>query len=225
MLFVIDFDGTITSEDTVDRLLEEFADPEWQVLEEQWVAGRINSRECMRGQVGLIGADLPKIHDFIRTISIDPDFPAFVDAVSGRAELAIVSDGLDYTIGRVLDSHALSHLPVYANELQLTDSGMGLSFPYSSAECKQQSGVCKCSVMRALDSAGGRRTVLIGDGRSDFCIARNADIVFAKGSLRDFCERENIDHFPIDSFRDVIAVISGWDVTQLHNKCEPVYEL
>ena len=40
MLFIIDFDGTVAPTDTVDALLEQFADPEWRNIEEQWVSGQ-----------------------------------------------------------------------------------------------------------------------------------------------------------------------------------------
>ena len=36
MLFVVDFDGTISKRDTIDQLLEKFADPSWEELEKEW---------------------------------------------------------------------------------------------------------------------------------------------------------------------------------------------
>ena len=36
MLFVVDFDGTISTRDTIDQLLEKFADPSWEDLEKDW---------------------------------------------------------------------------------------------------------------------------------------------------------------------------------------------
>ena len=75
-----------------------------------------------------------------------------------------------------------------------------------------KSGVCKCAVSRAVDAGRGLTTVLIGDGRSDQCIAREARYVFAKGSLLRFCQEENISHMPFDSFADILAVIRGWNI-------------
>jgi 2-hydroxy-3-keto-5-methylthiopentenyl-1-phosphate phosphatase len=42
----VDFDGTISLEDTTDVILERFADPEWRKVESEWLAGIIGSREC-----------------------------------------------------------------------------------------------------------------------------------------------------------------------------------
>ena len=45
--FFIDFDGTITLEDVVDRVLDRFASGEWKKVEREWVEGKIGSRECL----------------------------------------------------------------------------------------------------------------------------------------------------------------------------------
>jgi hypothetical protein len=49
-----DFDGTISVEDVIDSLLDRFGRPGWEVLEQNWRAGRIGSCEGMAGQVDLL---------------------------------------------------------------------------------------------------------------------------------------------------------------------------
>ena len=218
MLFIVDFDGTIAPTDTVDALLERFADPAWRRIEEQWVAGRINSRQCMQAQLALVRADRAELEDFLRSVPIDPSFSDFVTHASTFADVAVVSDGLDYTIRHALQRLAIPPLPVYANRLEFETRGLGLSFPHADAGCAQQSGVCKCAVARALDDGWRRSIVLIGDGRSDRCLARSANHVFAKGSLREFCQDEGISHTPFDSFDDVLAAIRRWDTTQFNRR-------
>ncbi len=213
MLFIIDFDGTVAPTDTVDALLERFADPEWHEIEEQWVTGRINSQQCMAAQLALVTADRAVLEDFLQAVTIDPTFPAFVHAVRDFADLAIVSDGLDYPIRHALKKHDL-RIPVYANAMEFRSRGLGLRFPYADATCAVKSGVCKCAVARSVDAGRGLPVVLIGDGHSDRCIAREADYVFAKGSLREFCEAENIIHTPFESFSDVLPIVRGWEVHQ-----------
>ena len=136
----------------------------------------------------------------------------FVRYVSPFARLAVVSDGLDYPIQVAMLKAGLPKMPVYANKMAFRPNGLSLSFPHGSPTCETGSGVCKCAVARSLDPA---TVVLVGDGRSDFCLAKSADHVFAKGSLIRFCEKENIPHTPFATFSDVLAVVSEWDKTTL----------
>ena len=209
MLFIVDFDGTVAPTDTVDALLEHFANPEWRRIEEEWVSGRINSRQCMAAQIALVGGDRAALDEFLHSVAIDPFFADFVRYVRPFADVAIVSDGLDYPI-----RHALRELdvpvPIFANRLTFRERGLDIAFPYSETDCKVASGVCKCTVSRVVNAGRGLPTILIGDGRSDLCIARTADFVFAKASLRKFCEAENLTHAPFETFDDVLAVVREW---------------
>jgi 2,3-diketo-5-methylthio-1-phosphopentane phosphatase len=210
LLFIIDFDGTVAPADTVDALLERFADPEWRDVEEQWVRGEINSQQCMAAQIALVRGERGPIEEFLHAIEIDPSFAGFVEYARQFADLAVVSDGLDDPI-----HHALRQLDVpiriYANRLGFRPGGLDLSFPHGDSACAVGSGVCKCAVARTVDAGRGLSTVLIGDGRSDFCLARSADFVFARGTLRSHCEAENIRYMPFETFADVLAIVRGWN--------------
>ena len=48
MLFVVDFDGTLSVRDTVDAMLEQFADPSWEDVEKEWLDGHITAVQCMQ---------------------------------------------------------------------------------------------------------------------------------------------------------------------------------
>ena len=103
-------------------------------------------------------------------------------------------------------------VPVYANRTEFRACGVGISFPFSTPSCTVKSGVCKCSVAQTVDAGRGLTTVLIGDGRSDQCVAHQADFVFAKGSLIKYCRDNDIPCTPFQSFADVLAAIKAWPV-------------
>ena len=220
MLFVIDFDGTVAPADTVDALLDRFADPEWQRIEESWVKGEIDSRQCMAAQIALVRGDEETLKGFLHSVEIDPSFASFVDYVKDFAELAVISDGLDYPI-----RHALSGLdvaiPVYANRMAFRRGGLDIAFPHFDSGCAVGSGVCKCAAARSLDAGRGLPMILIGDGRSDLCVARTADHVFAKGTLLKFCEEQNIKHSPFKTFADVLTAVRRWNAEEvtLESEC------
>ncbi len=210
MLFILDFDGTIAPRDTVDALLERFALPEWEAIEQHWVRGEIDSRQCMSAQIALVRGDEASLLEFLHGVGIDPTFAEFIEYARTIARVAVVSDGLDYPIRHALRTIE-PPLPIYSNCLGFRPGGLELSFPHSAPDCKVGSGVCKCSVARSLNDGAGSRIILVGDGRSDLCLARNADYVFARGSLLRFCQEENIRHSPFESFRDVLEVVRGWN--------------
>ena len=212
MIFIIDFDGTLAKQDTVDALLERFAPATWEAVESEWLAGRISAVECMQQQIRMIKADRITLEGFFRDIQLDPHFDAFQQHVSQFATLAVVSDGLDHAIKVALQHNGLAHLPVHANHLHFLDDGADISFPHRNPSCNAGNGVCKCAVAQNYAATLGRPIVLVGDGKSDACLAHHADVVFAKGSLIDYCTQQNITHYPFQTFADVMSVVRHWPI-------------
>ena len=211
-----DFDGTISTSDVTDVLLEAFGKPGWQELEEEWRAGRMGSRECMQRQIACLDASKEELDEAIDAIGVDEDFAAFVDAVASRGwNLTIVSDGLDYAIARLLKRHQLPLLPFYANRLtQSGERSWRLDSPYANEMCRSASGTCKCSIARRARVTSDK-VLLIGDGRSDFCVAGRSDLVFAKGSLAAYCLEKRLPHIPISGFDDALRMIPALVDSQL----------
>lgn len=201
---IVDFDGTITLQDTADQLLERFADPRWQEIEEEWLAGLIGSRECMARQIDLVRMTPDALDRFAADVAIDWSFKSFVRLCERREiRLTIASDGLDRIIRAVLTRAGLSHLPVVANRLVWRgDDRWQLESPHARGDCRSASGTCKCA---AASCGHHGLTLVVGDGRSDQCVAEEADFVFAKGKLADHCRARNLPHRPITDFAEAAA--------------------
>ena len=205
---LVDFDGTIASVDTTDALLERFAAPAWQDIEEDWKAGRIGSRECMVRQIDLVRATRVEMDEFIAGIEIDPDFPSFA-RLCGRLghTVSVVSDGLDLAVGAVLRRHGLD-LPYSANHLQwVAEDRWRLTFPHARSDCRALSGNCKCS---AAGTGARAPTIVVGDGRSDFCVAERADLVLAKDSLLQHCIKSDLPHVAFEDFAQATEILASW---------------
>jgi 2,3-diketo-5-methylthio-1-phosphopentane phosphatase len=202
-----DFDGTISVEDVIDSLLDRFGRPGWEALEQDWRAGRIGSRECMSGQVALLDVSREELDEHLDGLWIDHAFPAFVArAAQLGTPIRIVSDGLDYAIHRILGRYGLDDLPLAANHLApaMPPREWQLTSPFQSEGCR--SGTCKCACAAQARKDGGK-TLLIGDGASDFCAAGQVDFVFAKHRLIEHCRAAGLPYVPITGFEDALEML------------------
>jgi 2,3-diketo-5-methylthio-1-phosphopentane phosphatase len=196
----IDFDGTIAKFDVTDAVLEQFAPPEWLEVEKLWATGAIGSQECLRKQMALITKPLAEVLQFVETIEIDLSFIHFVRQMQQQQiPLAIISDGFRIFIDAILAKNGLHGLTVFANDLDEINGQLVTTYPYSAAGCS--SGTCKC--LTSQHAAQGLPVYLIGDGRSDFCLAGAADFVYAKANLADYCLQESIPFCAYADFADV----------------------
>jgi len=202
-----DFDGTIAVEDVIDSLLDRYGRPGWEALERDWRAGRIGSRECMGAQVALLDLSREELDAHLSSLWIDHAFPGFVaKARELNVPIRVVSDGLDYAIQKILGRYGLDGLPVAANHLApaTPPQRWRLTSPHQAAGCA--SGTCKCACVEQA-RGGGARTLLIGDGASDFCAADRVDFVFAKHRLIEHCRAAGIPYVPITGFEDALEFL------------------
>jgi 2-hydroxy-3-keto-5-methylthiopentenyl-1-phosphate phosphatase len=201
---LVDFDGTIVRDDATDLILERFALPEWRMIEDDWSAGRIGSRECLARQIDLVRATERDLADLIDGLEIDPAFSDFAALCQDAGfDIVIASDGLDRVIAAVLARFGFD-LPYVSNRLVNTGADRWrVDFPNFDRACGPVSGTCKCAVSGRATSP----TLLIGDGHSDFCAATQAKWVLAKGQLAHHCRQSAIPHVPITGFADAIDVL------------------
>ncbi|NID17180.1 MtnX-like HAD-IB family phosphatase [Luteibacter yeojuensis] len=203
-----DFDGTISVEDVMDSLLDRYGRPGWERLERDWREGLIGSRACMSGQVALLEMSAGELDAHLAEVRIDHAFPDFVaKARELGVPIHVVSDGLDYAIRSILGRHEMYDLPISANHLApgAAPNRWRLVSRFQAAGCA--SGTCKCACADRSHGDGTRKTLLIGDGASDFCVADRVDLVFAKHRLIEHCRAAGIPYIPITGFEDALAFL------------------
>ncbi|MEP7245792.1 MAG: MtnX-like HAD-IB family phosphatase [Gammaproteobacteria bacterium] len=202
---ICDFDGTIAREDVTDILLERFAGLEWKLIERSWQAGRLSSRECLGRQVELLELSRAELNAMLPQIALDPDFSAFVAAAqSAGCDVRIASEGFHQVIRALLARAGVPRLPIAATYLIAAGSNSWmLGFPFAQGSCDTDAATCKCA-LAAEARQQNRRVALIGDGLSDFCVARRADLVFARGRLLEYCRTNAIEHRAAADFASVI---------------------
>lgn len=202
-----DFDGTVAKLDIGNALFSHFAGEIAHDIAHRYVNGEITARECLLSEAEAAGdVSTEAISSFVEQFAVDEHFGEFKDFCSANnIPLTILSDGLDFYIVRVLSQNGLGDCKFYANHLQFVKSDlatrMDISFPHTDSEC-HECGNCKRNHMLTL-AGDDDIIVYVGDGVSDRCPVRYADIVFAKKGLIKYCQEANISYFEFATFRDV----------------------
>lgn len=204
----VDFDGTIVPQDATDTLLERFAEPSWLEVEAEWKAGKIGSRECLSRQAALIRATPAELDAAIADISVDPGFAGFVAfCQSKQIGISVLSDGFDRAVKGVLRRAGIE-LHSAANHLaHRGENRWELEFPFRKQACISDSGNCKCAAAMGI---GAPATIMVGDGRSDFCVSARTTFVLAKGALARHCETNNIPHGRFEVFDEATQLLTAW---------------
>ena len=218
-LVLSDFDGTISRHDTGLAMMTRLQlAPAWE-LEERWRAGEIGSAECLARQWAMVVLREEELLSLLDSMPLDETFPAFVDLCRERgAGLVVLSDGLDLYVDRMLGRLGLRTssrpetlppldecLATYANHAEWTPAGVRVTFPGAERDC-DDCGTCKTARLRAL-RPGYRRVLYLGDGYSDMCAARHADLRFAKHHLADYCRERGLAYYPFEDFAEVIEAV------------------
>lgn len=199
-----DFDGTVCPSDVGENFFRTFAPDDAQRIVEQYFREEISAPELLRQECAAAkGVTLEAFDRFVDGFGIDPFFAPFVAfCESHGAPIVVVSDGLDRYVRRLLDKAGLERIPAYANHVTFPQGGgCVVEFPHTDAEC-DRCGHCKRN--RMLTTSGDEDVIVyVGDGYSDRCPVRYADIVFARRHLIPFCQEQNISYHDFRHFRDV----------------------
>ncbi|MFH0964205.1 MAG: MtnX-like HAD-IB family phosphatase [Planctomycetota bacterium] len=204
---LLDFDGTIASEDIGNAILERFADPAWRVSEARWLAGEISTRENLEYQWSLVKGERKAIIEFASAATLRAGFKGFLArAREAGSELLIASDGIEFYVRAFLRAHGIAKIPVRTNRMTWGPPRR-FTFPYASVRCSRH-GTCKCALMEDARKRG-LRPVVVGDGYSDLCAARRADRIFARGFLAEKCAQEGLAYAAFEDFGEVADALFG----------------
>jgi 2,3-diketo-5-methylthio-1-phosphopentane phosphatase len=202
---LLDFDNTITCGDVLDLVIERYsATDQWRRWEVDWQDERISTRECLARQTDDLRVTLGELIRFTDEVRIDDAFESLICwAAAHDIETSIASDNFDVVIEAMLRRRGLPSVPVYANRLTFRGDRPHASFPFQDPSCDRCAN-CKAQHLRG---AAGRTRIFVGDGLSDICPAKVADVVFAKDSLAVYLESIGRPYRLFRSLADVLEVL------------------
>jgi 2-hydroxy-3-keto-5-methylthiopentenyl-1-phosphate phosphatase len=191
---IVDWDGTVTVEDTLIVALREFGD--WQVYLDAAAAlkrGEITLHEEIRRDAESITAPIGEVTSWlVDNLELRP----------GLHELAkthrpvIVSSNFRQLIEPILDREGLD-LEVRANEVEWHPDGWRATFRNGEA-CGSCGEPCK-----RADLPQNGTLVYVGDGYSDRCAAQAADRIFARDGLARYLGERGVPFEPFEDLDDV----------------------
>jgi 2-hydroxy-3-keto-5-methylthiopentenyl-1-phosphate phosphatase len=189
---VLDWDGTVTERDTLDLVLERFADAEvYERLEAELEAGRLTLNEVIAAEFAMVTAPLDEVvahvleHARVR--------PGFAELARARHPL-VVSSGFHELIAPVLEREGvLDAVELRANRVDARPEGWRVHFRVAET-CEVCGEPCKRGDLPAGE------VVYAGDGHSDYCASLAAARVFATGGLARWLESRGVAFAPLTDF-------------------------
>lgn len=198
-----DFDGTISLNDVGNEFFTKFTNGKAKSFVDLWKEGKIDSKEMYLHSVAQLNISRHQLYEFINSQKIDPFFFDFVkQCEAGSDQVSIVSDGMDFYIQPLLLRNELNYLTVYSNKLFWSNGKLKAEFPYYEWSCGKCAN-CKGYHLRRFKEPGDE-LILIGDGLSDVCAIKEADIIFAKNDLAKHCLKNEIEFIEFRNFSDII---------------------
>lgn len=202
-IVICDFDGTITMQDTVDAMAEEFAKGDWQKLNDLWNNRLVDASHVSQSILDMMDIDEATLKDFIKSIKIDPYFKDFIEFIREKyLEFYILSDGFDFNIDTIFEENEIDGLVCFTNMLNFKDSKLIGCYPNKNEDCKKCCN-CKNNLIKEINQES-KKLIYIGDGTSDMCASTLADYVFAKGKLANYLKKEGRDFIEFKSFKDIL---------------------
>jgi 2,3-diketo-5-methylthio-1-phosphopentane phosphatase len=201
---MIDFDGTVTTVDASYKILERFADGNWLLVEEKAYAHEITILDALEVQARMVRVSPEEAERYLlEEVELREGFREFADwCRMEKVPLEICSDGFDFTIEMLLRNWGLDWIPFTSNRTVPSETGTTIEFPHHRLECPINAN-CKCLHLERMREWTGK-VIFVGDGTTDECVSRKADILFARDKLLDICRNEGRYCIPWENWFEVL---------------------
>ena len=189
-----DFDGTITSYDSIVFLTERFgggpgyrSDALSRIKSGEW-----SVYDAIEHELASVTISWEEAVQVLRaSIKVDSFFEDFVSWCHERSlRIQVVSSGMRPVVELMIGHLGLE---IYAHPVTISTQG----WHYQPDATVMKDVVLKEARQHA------ERLIYVGDGTSDVCAIPYVDDLFAKRYLADYCEANGVPYIPFDNFDDV----------------------
>lgn len=204
LLIACDFDGTITTRDTLHVIIEAYGTRGlWESLEPRLREGSLSVQAAMEIEFAGVLAAADDVRELVlRAAPVRAGFASFLAwAAREGHEVVVMSAGFRTVIDWVFEANGLLGLDIVSNDAHFSPSGCRLEWLLPGGLCDRCGRTCKRATLAAR--RGDRRVVYIGDGISDRCPARDADHVFARAGLATYLDEIGMPSRGFSDFHDI----------------------
>jgi 2,3-diketo-5-methylthio-1-phosphopentane phosphatase len=209
----LDFDGTVTEEDTLVLLLDQFGrrlpdGRDWRAIE---FDDSLPEKIKLQAEMDLLGLPLDEALSWLESAApLRLGAADFLREATARGlDPVILSGGLTPIIERLLEPLRPLTVEIRANGVQV-EEGRWRVDPATTPRIRNQCNHCKTWHLRQARAAG-RPVIYVGDGSTDFCPARESDLVFARATLAEQLQSEGRSFLPFTTFSDVTKELQSRD--------------
>lgn len=204
---IVDFDGTITKVDSNDLICATFGNAKNEIIEQEIRKGNLTLKEGTVLNYEQVSLTEEEYNQFVlANIEIQQGFKEFYTKVNmHNIPFAVVSGGFVNAIELIFEREGITGIDIYANRLIFEDNSNSIAFYNEHDKCYKGTGPCgncKLENLREFHKYC-QKVVFIGDGITDICAAQEADILFAKDELEDYCLKEQIPYIKYNDFFDI----------------------
>ncbi|GGB11623.1 HAD family hydrolase [Macrococcus hajekii] len=203
-IIACDFDGTVTSSDTIVAIMKRFAQQDSEAVLQGILDRRISIQQGVTTLFQILeSSDKERIIDFVLSeVKIRPGFQQLLDTAKALdIPFYIISGGMHFFIDPII-AQFNGIKSVYANDVDFSSVHMQVEWRYPCDKlCESgQCGTCKPSIVRTLKDD---RVIAIGDSITDIKLAEVADVLFTTDKLTSYAEDNDIPHIAFETFREI----------------------
>lgn len=206
-IFISDFDGTMSKKDFYSIIIDDYIGEEGRNYSVEWRKNNKVDVPFLNKIFSWHKFSDDELKEVLEKVQIDPytkELYQFVKDQNG--DFLILSAGFNYYIERALKRDGLDELKLITNEGVYENQGFIMKPDTTKKYYSPVYGVDKERVVLE-NKKEYQKVFYAGDSEPDFKAALAADVVFAKGELKELLDEARKPYYAFETFDEVIKIL------------------
>ncbi len=215
ILIQTDFDNTLTIGNVSELIHDEFGPENWPEIYEKYKKGLITVEESNIYSFRYLNTKKTNLDNFVKkNVKFRKGFLEFYNYVNEIGlDFKIVSSGVDFYIYSALSSVGIDPKSVEIISGKSTFNSEGISVQYFDLENLIISENFK-GTYTEFHKQIYSKIIYFGDSFTDLNSAKISDVIFATDKLKQYFDKESIEHFPFENYFEVLGIFNEQNLTK-----------